>query len=172
MNTEYELLVRRAHYCKEGAMEDLWDYVTRNPGTYEELIPMLTDALTNLEERDFAAYTLARIGRPAKPSIPNLVQALLYDPANYVSQPFLEALASIGCHTQEMEDALVTVLDEMSAGEVILIARLLLGVGVYREEVVQALHDIPSWHKDPEIHADSYCLCEQFEALKSANSKG
>ena len=151
-------------------MSNRYSYVTDNPGDYEDLVPMLTEALTNLEHRDFAAYALAEIGSPAKQrSIPNLVQALLFDPENYVSQPFLEALASIGCHTPQVEEALVSILDDLSYAEIFVVAETFLGFGIYRKEVVQALCDASEGLQDHESQVELDALLNKLRRLDGAD---
>ena len=76
MEPELQRLVDSVRNCDTGAAADLLDFVTIHPRDYSELLPVLIEALTDLENRDFAAYTLAKLGLAASSAGPRARSSL------------------------------------------------------------------------------------------------
>jgi HEAT repeat protein len=93
------------------AVRAILEYVEKYPPDAPYLLLALRDALSNLATRDSAAFVLAEIGPRAEMAVPDLIEALRYDPTSYVGVPFVVALGCIAKNAEKAVPALIEALD-------------------------------------------------------------
>ncbi len=130
---------------------DLCAYVTEHPAEARYLVLALGDALSNLETRDYAAFALGEIGPLAARVVPQLIEALNYDPENYSAVPFALALGKIGKDAKSAVPALIDALDVEDPNVDFHVAEALGRIGPDAAIAVPRLEDLAKESHDVDV---------------------
>lgn len=143
----------------------LCEYAEQYPSEARYLVSSLGAALSNLETRDYAAFALAAIGLPAAMALPELIEALRYDPETYVATPFVLAIGRIGPLAKNAVPALIEALEVGDPQVDFHVAEALGKIGPAASTAIPALRTLVSESPDADTREAASLAIKQISEV-------